>query len=108
MISRQMELGFENQPGLKPGGGSRGRSGRANWWFERMRGVVNHAREWPPVPPPAEATRPTAGRNGSVLPPSGTRPRASMAGPAITEADAPSTPEPHRWKFSRTRRLIWE
>ena len=62
MISRQLELGFENQPGLKPAGRSRGRSSRANWWFERMRGVVNHARDWPPASPPAKAPRPPAGR----------------------------------------------
>jgi len=61
MISRQLELGFQNQPGLEPAVRSGGRASRANWWFERMRGVVTHARDWPTVPPPAEALRPPAG-----------------------------------------------
>ena len=108
MISRQLELGFENQPGLKPACRSRGRSSRANWWFEQMRGVVSEAREWPPASPPAKAPRPTASRVGSGPPPSGVAPRALSAGPPAPGAEAPSTPEPRRWKFSRARRLIWE
>ena len=47
MISRQLELGFENQAGLRTAGRRRGRTSRAHWWFEQMRGVVNHARDWP-------------------------------------------------------------
>lgn len=84
MVSRQLELGFENPPGLKPASRRRGRSGGADWWFEQMRGVVNHARDWAP----AEA-------NAIPLPPDRT-------------TNTRITPEPRRWKFSRARRLIWE
>ena len=41
MINRQLELGFASQPGIKRAGRCRRRSSRANWWFERMRGVVD-------------------------------------------------------------------
>jgi hypothetical protein len=58
MVSRQLELGFENRPGFKPAGRSRGRSDRAHYWFERMRGVVDEARDWPPEFPPLHAPRP--------------------------------------------------
>ena len=51
MLSRQMELGFQNQPGLRPAGRRRGHSRRAEWWFEQIRGVVNDARDWPPTEP---------------------------------------------------------
>ncbi len=57
MVSRQLELGFENQPGIKPARRSLGRSSRANWWFERMRGVVNHAHDWPGPSPDSGAAR---------------------------------------------------
>jgi hypothetical protein len=47
----QMELGFSarhnrrrNQKGLE-------RQRRAQWWFARMRGVVNGALEWHGAPP---------------------------------------------------------
>jgi hypothetical protein len=108
MISRQLDLGFENQPGLKPAAQNQGRSNRANWWFERMRGVVTHARDWPPAPPPAEAPRPPVAGASSGPPPSGAAPQASSSVPPGTGTNAPSTSEPRRWKFSRTRRLIWE
>jgi hypothetical protein len=69
MISRQLELGFENRLGLKTGGRSRGRSGRANYWFERMRGVVDEARDWAPSLPPAEfPARAEAPSSGIRLP----------------------------------------
>ena len=108
MIRRQLELGFENQPGLNAAGRSRGRSSRANWWFERMRGVVNHAREWPPVSLPTEAPGSPAGRVSSGPPPSGAAPQTSGSGPPGTEAKAPPAAERPRWKFSRVRRLTWE
>jgi hypothetical protein len=108
MVSRQLELGFQNQPGLKPAGRSWGRSRRANWWFERMRGVVNDARDWPTGLPPARAPRPPAGRANSSPPPSGAASRASGSGLPTTEATAPPTSESRRWKFSRARRLTWE
>jgi hypothetical protein len=108
MIRRQLELGFENQPGLKAAGQSRGRSSRAEWWFERMRGVVNHAREWPPVPPPPKAPRPPAGQTSAKPPPSGAAPQTLDSSPPAARTNAPPDPGPRRWKFSRARRLIWE
>jgi len=50
MMVRQLELGLENRPVGQSGGGRR-RSGRANWWFQRMRGLVEEAREWKPAIP---------------------------------------------------------
>ena len=47
MISRQLELGFENRPGMRRRHRPRSRSYRAHWWFENMRGVVDTARDWP-------------------------------------------------------------
>jgi hypothetical protein len=51
MLSRQMELGFQNQQGLRRAGRRQGRSRRADWWFEHIREVVNDARDWPPAQP---------------------------------------------------------
>ncbi len=52
MINRQLELGFGKVgPGLSLSKftlGRRGRHGQANWWFERMRRIVDRAME--PVP----------------------------------------------------------
>jgi hypothetical protein len=108
MISRQLDLGFESQSGLKPAARSQGRSNRANWWFERMRGVVTQARDWPPASPPAEAPRPPAAGASSGPPPSAAAPQASSSVLPDTGANAPSASEPRRWNFRRTRRLIWE
>ena len=54
MVSRQLELGFEQRPVLKSAGRARRRSNRANWWFEQMRGAVSHADDWPAAPMPAQ------------------------------------------------------
>ena len=108
MINRQLELGFENRSGLRPTGRNRRRSGRANWWFERMRGVVNHARDWPPAPPLAKTLRPPADWVSSGAPPSGVAGQARGSSVPSTGANALTNSEPHRWKFSRARRLIWE
>ena len=60
MVSRQLELGFQKQPGHRPAGRRRDRSRRADWWFEQIREVVNDARDWPPDQPRATtARRPT-------------------------------------------------
>jgi hypothetical protein len=108
MISRQLEMRFQNQPGHRPAGRSRGRPNGANGWFGRMRDVVDQARDWPPAPPPVEAPRPPA-RWASAGPPlAEANPRASGSVPLATGANALSTSEPHRWRFSRARRLIWE
>jgi hypothetical protein len=46
----QMELSLECGRGCPPAV-RRGRPGRAHWWFERMRQVVDRARDWQPAPP---------------------------------------------------------
>jgi hypothetical protein len=107
MVSRQLELGFENRPGLKPAGRSRGRSGRANYWFERMRGVVNEARDWPPASPPRHAPRLAEVPASAEGPSSGIAPPTAEPSPPDAGANA-RAPEPPRWKFGRARRMIWE
>ena len=108
MISRQLELGFENQPGMRPGRRSSGRSNRAHWWFEKMRGVVDDAREWPPAIPPPIAPRALAPPTSSDTLPPEAEPRSSMLAPPATATTAPTTPAPHRWRFIRARRLTWD
>lgn len=99
MVSRQLELGFENRPGLKPAGRSRGRSGRADFWFERMRGVVDEARDWAPALRPAEVPAQVES-SGIGLP---------LAEPTPPDAGAKAPdPEQRRWKFRRARRMILE
>jgi hypothetical protein len=49
MNDGQMELGFEG--GRAPAVNRAGRRGWANWWFARMRQVVDRARDWRPAPP---------------------------------------------------------
>jgi hypothetical protein len=51
MVSRQLEMVFGSKPGLKPAEPKAGRLRRAVWWFEQMRGAVEHARDWPPAEP---------------------------------------------------------
>jgi hypothetical protein len=101
MVSRQLELGFEGRPGLKPAGRSRGRSGRAHWWFDRIRGVVDEARDWAPALRPAEVpARGEAPSSGIGLP---------TAEPTPPDAGAKALgPEQRRWKFRRARRMILE
>jgi hypothetical protein len=163
MISRQLELGFADQPGLRLASRRGFRSSRANWWFERMRGVVDDARDWPSALPTLTRAPPAALRTGSVLPltsvgsqtanstssstganPPGLGPRPlarmTVAHPPLTPPTGPSqsgehsalpeargklrppppapglvrqrhpqpAPQPHRWRFSRARRLVWE
>ena len=102
MVNRQLELGFENRPGLKPAGRSRGRSGRAYYWFERMRGVVNEASDLPPASPPRHAPRPAEVLASADARSSGL---ASPANPPDAGANAPAL-EPPRGKFGRARRMI--
>ena len=107
MVSRQLELGFENRPEFKPAGRSRGRSGRAHYWFERMRGVVDEARDWPPEFPPLHAPRPDEVPASAKGPSSGIAPL--VAEPSSPDAGAKALgPEQRRWKFRRARRMILE
>jgi hypothetical protein len=55
MISRQLELRLENRPAFQAQSRLRGRRGRAHWWFERMRGLVDEARDWEPAALPGES-----------------------------------------------------
>jgi hypothetical protein len=56
----QMELGLGNEQAhgnrfsRLPATGARphSRAGRARWWFNQMREVVDNALEWRPAPPP--------------------------------------------------------
>ena len=102
MVSRQLELGFENRPGLKPAGRSRRRSGRANWWFERMRGTVDHVRDWPA--PAAQISRSTSVLANSSSPLPAAVSRTLKSNPPAEEVNPPSVPEPPRWRFGGDRR----
>ncbi len=107
MVSRQLELGLLNQPPRKPAGRRLRRSKRARWWFDQMREVVSHARDWPPATMPTEASRQISAQPDPGSPPRETLPRPSDPAPLLPRADAPPS-EPHRWRFSRSRHLIWE
>jgi len=52
MINAQLELSFGKVAGFRPGERQPRWLGRAHWWFERMRQVVDHAVDWDPAPPP--------------------------------------------------------
>jgi hypothetical protein len=91
MISRQLRLRLENQAGMKPQGQHRRRTSRAHWWFEKMRGIVDHAPDWRPAAPSSEVT-----------PPAGVDPAPTSG------ANPPPAPPPYRWKFSRARQVRWE
>jgi hypothetical protein len=108
MIERQLELGFEDGAGLRPSCRRRGRTNRANWWFEQMRGVVKHARDWPAAEVPEDAARPAAAppapespSPARVVPTASSRPRGQRSDPPVVAAA-------RRWKPSRRRRLMWE
>ncbi len=108
MISRQMELHFEAQQGLMPLRRSYDRSSRARWWFEKMRGVVDHARDWPPATPPFKVDRSLAPQATPVAPsPEVGRPGRTWTSPA-RKAEFAATPGGYRWQFGHTRRLVWE
>ena len=45
----QLELAFA--AGCRPEARRPGHPSRANWWFQRMRQIVDRARDWQPAPP---------------------------------------------------------
>lgn len=108
MISRQLELGLENRSSMKPVPGGRSRSNRAHWWFEKMRGVVNEARDWPPALPPRRGSRslPLA-----IAPdtrsPEALRRTVTAVSRAI-DVGRPLAQRRTRWQFGRTHRVLWE
>ena len=51
MIDRQqMELGLETGRRRRQSSRPARRRARAQWWFERMHELVNHAPDWPNTP----------------------------------------------------------
>ena len=52
MTNKQMELGFGKARVCSSINRRQRRSSRANWWFERMREVVDSAFDWKPAPAP--------------------------------------------------------
>jgi hypothetical protein len=52
MTDEQMELGFGNAMAYHVVTRRQRRLSRANWWFERMRRVVEGAMDWKPAPTP--------------------------------------------------------
>jgi hypothetical protein len=63
MLDGQLELSFENGGGRRLSLRER-RHGRAHWWFERMRRLVDRAIDWRacPTPPPEQIWLPGAHR----------------------------------------------
>ncbi len=108
MITRQLELGFASQASIRPLRRNGGRSGRANWWFEHMREVVDQARDWPPAVAPPVTPRPVPPNPRSEPVSRETASPADNSAPAASSPSAPSSAKPYRWQFGRTRGLIWE
>jgi hypothetical protein len=52
MMIEQMELSLDNARKCPSNNRRQRRLGRANWWFARMREVVDKAFDWQPAPPP--------------------------------------------------------
>lgn len=52
MFNGQMELGFRNEKTCRSRRRREVRRARANWWFERMRQVVDQAIDRRPLPMP--------------------------------------------------------
>ncbi len=63
----QLELGFNGLP-PRAAAGHAGRIARANWWFARMRHIVEHAMDWSAAapPPPEQIWMPGARREVKV------------------------------------------
>ena len=51
MMNQQMELGLDKARICRSSNRPRRRLTRANWWFARMREVVDKAMDWQPAPP---------------------------------------------------------
>jgi hypothetical protein len=65
--NEQLELGFNGLP-PRAAAGREGRIARANWWFARMRNIVEHAMDWSAAaePPPEQIWMPGARREVRV------------------------------------------
>ena len=98
MINRQLELGLSASQSRATGR----RRGRAHWWFERMRGLVEEAPDWQPAP---DAGRPAApGFERFEALESGVPPRAATR-PAADPGDDVTVRPSNRWKFVRLRNV---
>lgn len=64
----QLELGFNGVQIRTLGGRHEGRIARANWWFARMRGIVEDAMDWSTAaePRPEQIWMPGANREVKV------------------------------------------
>ncbi len=73
MTDRQMELGFGNARDCYSATPRQRRLSRANWWFERMRRVVERALDWQPaaLPRPEQIWFGNPSRQEDVNPDSG-------------------------------------
>jgi hypothetical protein len=49
--NEQMELGIGKTKTCRSANRPQRRLGRANWWFQQMREVVDKAVDWQPAPP---------------------------------------------------------
>ena len=52
MFDGQLEMSFANGRGCQSITRRQRRLSRAQWWFQRMRQVVDRAIDWPSAPPP--------------------------------------------------------
>ena len=52
MYNGQLEMSFSNGRGCRTVSRRQRRLNRAQWWFQRMRQVVERATDWQPAPPP--------------------------------------------------------
>jgi len=71
MINGQLELGFDKARGWRRLDRRQRHLNRANWWFERMRHVVDRAFDWQPAPVPRPEQiwfAPARGEAGFVSP----------------------------------------
>ncbi len=66
MMIEQMELGIGQAAAAAAGNRRQRRSSRANWWFERMRALVDRAYDWEPAPEPRPEQTWMAGANRQV------------------------------------------
>jgi hypothetical protein len=73
MFDAQLEMSFGTMPATV--GKTQPRANRAQWWFARMRQVVDRAMDWQPIPPARpeqiwlpEPRRGAAGTRNLLLP----------------------------------------
>jgi hypothetical protein len=64
MMNGQLELSLENARACRACNPRQRRLARANWWFQRMRQIVDHALDWEPrhAPRPQQMVFPGAHR----------------------------------------------